>query len=254
MSEAAHLRVLVVDDEPPARRGLKALLAAHADLEVVGEASSGADAIAKIRALQPSLVFLDVQMPEGDGFSVIREIGAERMPATIFTTAFDAYALPAFEADAVDYLLKPYDRERFEQALARARRQLAGDALQQQLARLLERLDGGSRYLQRLSVRQGARTQLVPVANIELFEAEANYVRLWAGEKSVLLRETLSNLEQQLDPARFQRVHRSLIVQVARVIEAESLGSGEYVLRLASGRKITTGRSYREAVQQRLGL
>ena len=183
MSEAAHLRVLVVDDEPPARRGLKALLAAHADLEVVGEASSGADAIAKIRALQPSLVFLDVQMPEGDGFSVIREIGAERMPATIFTTAFDAYALPAFEADAVDYLLKPYDRERFEQALARARRQLAGDALQQQLARLLERLDGGSRYLQRLSVRQGARTQLVPVANIELFEAEANYVRLWAGEQ-----------------------------------------------------------------------
>ena len=162
--------------------------------------------------------------------------------------------MPAFDADAVDYLLKPYDRERFEQALARARRHLAGDALQPRLARLLERLDGGSRYLQRISVRQGARTQLVPVANIEVFEAEANYVRLWVGDKSVLLRETLSALEQQLDPARFRRVHRSLIVQLARVVEAESLGAGEYVLRLASGRKVTSGRSYREAVQQALGL
>jgi two-component system LytT family response regulator len=253
MSEAT-IRTLLVDDEPPARRGLRVLLDAHADVTVVGEARSGAEAIAAIAALKPSLVFLDVQMPDGDGFEVIRQVGVEAMPAVIFTTAFDEYAVPAFDANAVDYLLKPYDRARFEQALARARESLGGRQVQRRLGELLSRLDERSRYLQRIPVKQGTKTQFVPTANVEVFEAEANYVRLWVGDRSVLIRDTLTHLETQLDPARFRRVHRGLIVQLPRVLEAESLFAGEYVLTLQSGRKVTTGRTYRAVVQDALGF
>jgi two-component system LytT family response regulator len=233
---------------------VRVLLDAHHDVVVVGEARSGAEAVAAIAALRPTLVFLDVQMPDGDGFEVIRQVGAEAMPAVIFTTAFDEYALQAFDANAVDYLLKPYDRARFEQALSRARQELAGGDMQRRLADLLDRMDERARYLQRIPVRSGARTQFVPTANIELLEAEANYVRLWLGDRSVLIRDTLTHLETQLDPARFRRVHRSAIVQLPRVLEAESLFAGEYVLTLQSGRKVTTGRSFRAAVQDALGI
>lgn len=251
---ASALRVLIVDDEPPARRGLRALLDAHRDVEVVGEARSGAEAVARIAELAPQLVFLDVQMPEGDGFDVIRQVGAAAMPAVVFTTAFDEYALQAFDANAVDYLLKPYDRARFEQALTKAKQEIAGSDTQRRLADLLNRLDDRARFLQRIPVKSGTKTQFVPTANVEVFEAEANYVRLWVGDRSVLIRETLSRLETQLDPARFRRVHRGMIVQLPRVLEAESLFAGEYVLTLQSGRKVTTGRTYRAAVQEALGI
>ena len=251
---SAKIRALVVDDEPPARRGLRALLEAQPDVTVVGEARTGAEAVAAIAALKPTLVFLDVQMPDGDGFDVIRQVGAAAMPAVVFTTAFDEYAVQAFDANAVDYLLKPYDRARFEQALSRARAGLGSGDSQRRLDAVLERLDERARYLQRIPVKQGVKTQFVPTASVEVFEAEANYVRLWVGDRSVLIRETLTHLETQLDPAKFRRVHRGLIVQVARVLEAESLFAGEFVLTLQSGRRVTTGRTYRAAVQAALGI
>jgi two-component system LytT family response regulator len=253
---APTISVLVVDDEPPARRGLCALLARHVDMKVVGEARSGEEAIEAIRAQRPDLVFLDVQMPEGDGFDVIRAIGVEHMPVVVFATAYDAYALRAFEAHALDYLLKPYDRDRLDATLDRARAQLrqrdAGSG--EGLRALVERLGERPRWLDRLSVSVGSRLRLVDVADIDYFEAEANYVRAHVGARSHLVRTTLTALEGKLDPARFLRVHRSLIVQTARIAEVEPLFAGEYVLFLKDGRRLTSGRTYRAAVQEALRL
>ena len=251
-----RITVLVADDEPPARRGLRALLARQADVHVVGEARSGREAIEAIRSLKPDLVFLDIQMPDGDGFDVVREIGVERMPVVVFATAHDDYALRAFDAHALDYLLKPYDRERFESALHRARARLRPRAKQadERLLALVERLDGRAKYLDRLTVTVGSRMRLVDITDVDYFEAESNYVRAHVGMKSHLVRMTLTALAERLDPARFLRVHRSLIVQLARIAEVEPLFAGEYVLFLKDGRRLTTGRTYRAAVQQALRL
>lgn len=251
---SAPITVLIVDDEPPARRGLRALLEGEPDVTIVGEARSGAEAIAAIEALRPALVFLDVQMPDGDGFDVVRTIGAERMPVVVFATAYDRYALQAFEAHALDYLLKPYDRQRFAAALERARVQLRRRTVDDRLLAFLERVEAPARWLQRLTVRTGARTSFIPVASVDYLEAEENYVRVHVGDRSSLVRETLTALAARLDPARFVRVHRSLVVQVARVTAVESLDAGEYVLVLATGRKLVSGRTYRQAVQEALGL
>lgn len=248
------LTVLIADDELPARVGLRAMLARHSDIHIVGEATSGGETVAAISVKQPDVVLLDVQMPDGDGFSVIRDIGVERMPVVIFSTAFDHHALQAFESQALDYLLKPYDQSRLDAALARARTQREHRQTDNRLAHLLERLDGRSHWLQRIVVRHGARAQFVPTAGLDYLEAEGNYVRLHAGDKSWIVRETLAALESKLDPARFLRVHRSIIVHLPRVVAAESLYAGEYVLTLANGRTVTAGRSYRAAVQGALGL
>jgi two-component system LytT family response regulator len=250
------ISVLVVDDEAPARLGLRDLLQPHADVDVVGEASSGQQAIEAIETLSPDLVFLDIQMPDGDGFDVVRAIGIERMPVTIFATAYDSYALKAFDAHALDYLLKPYDRERFEVALDRARERLRRTRREPdgRLTSFLDQLDARMRYLRRIPVRVGERTRLIDVAEIDYVEAEANYVRLHTARGAPLHRETLTALETRLDPARFLRVHRSLIVQLPRVAEVEGLPSGEFVLYLHGGAHLTTGRTYRTVVQQALGL
>jgi two-component system, LytTR family, response regulator len=250
----ARISVLIVDDEPPARRGLRQLLEEHTDLTIVGEARNGREAIDAIRALKPAIVFLDVQMPEQDGFDVVREIGVEQMPVVIFATAFDQYALAAFEAHALDYLLKPYDRARLDVALDRARLQVKRATVDDRLLAFVDRIESRTRYVQRITVRTGARTQLVPVSSVDYFEAEENYVRLRTGDRSYLIRDTLTGLAERLDPAQFTRVHRSLIVQTSRVVEAESLVGGEYVLLLSTGRKLTSGRTYRAAVQAALGL
>ena len=250
----SRISVLIVDDEPPARRLLRSLLDEQLDIEVVGEARDGTDAISAIRSLRPDLVFLDVQMPGQDGFGVVRTIGAGQMPLVIFATAFDQYALQAFEAHALDYLLKPYDRARFDAALDRARVQLRSQRVDDRLRAFIERIDARPSFLQRITVRNGTRSQFIPVASIDFFEAEENYVRLRVGDRSYLIRDTLTALTARLDARQFVRVHRSLIVQTARVVEVESLFSGEYVLLLSTGRKLTSGRTYRAAVQAALGI
>lgn len=248
------ITVLIVDDEPPARRLLRALLDEQPDVTVVGEARNGTEAISAIQTLQPNLVFLDVQMPERDGFDVVRAIGTAQMPLVIFATAFDQYALQAFEAHALDYLLKPYDRERFDAALNRARAQLRSRSVDDRLRAFIDRIESRPTPTQRISVRNGTRTQLIPVASIDCFEAEENYVRLRVGDRSYLIRDTLTALVSRLDPGQFVRVHRSVIVQTSRVVEVDSLFSGEYVLLLSTGRRITSGRTYRAAVQAALGI
>ena len=261
MEPPRSLSVLIADDEPPARRLVRSLLERHPDVRVVGEARSGREAIAGIGELQPDVVFLDVQMPEGDGFDVVRAVGravgAGRMPVVVFVTAHDEYAVQAFAAHALDYLLKPVERERFDDALERARvqaRRERGPDVDPRLLALVRHLDGPPSYLDRIPVRMGARTRLVDVADVDYFEAETNYVRVHVGPKTYLVRGTLAALEERLDPARFLRVHRSLVVNLRRVVEVESLFGGEYELFLQDGTRLTSGRTYRARVQDALQL
>jgi two-component system LytT family response regulator len=257
MADDDPISVLIADDEPPARRGLRALLEPHADLHVVGEARSGREAVAAVLRLQPDVVFLDVQMPEGDGFEVVRTVGVDRMPVVVFATAYDAYALQAFEAHALDYLLKPYERERLDAVVGRVRaqvRQARAAGTDPRLSAFVRRMEEHSRYLRRVAARVGPRVRLLDVDEVDYFEAEANYVRVHVGGASHLVRETLAALEARLDPARFARVHRSLIVSLDRVVEVEPLFAGEYVLTLRGGTRLTTGRTFRARVQEVLGL
>ena len=219
------IRVLVADDEPLARRGVRQLLARHADMTVVGESRNGPDTLRALDALRPDLLFLDVQMPEMDGFAVLRAHGAERMPAVVFVTAHDQFAVQAFEAHALDYLVKPLNVERFDAALGRVRERLrlieAGD-LARKLAALLEaeRAQRERKGIERLVVPGAAGDLIIPVAEIDWIGADDYYVRLHAGMKSYLLRESLNSLETRLDPARFVRLHRAAMVQLDRVREA----------------------------------
>jgi two-component system LytT family response regulator len=251
------ISVLVVDDEPPARQRICSLIAGQPDFAVVGECGNGRDAVAGIADLQPDLVFLDVQMPELDGFGVVEEIGAGAMPMVVFATAYDEFALRAFEAHAIDYLLKPFDEERFVRALDRARVHLRGSRStgeQERLAALLREVSGQGKRLDRIPVRVGARTRFVELDDVDYMEADDNYVRLHVGERSYLIRETMGALEARLDPARFLRVHRSLIVNVERIQEVESVFAGEYVLFLRNGARLTSARTYRARLQSVLGL
>jgi two-component system LytT family response regulator len=253
------LSVLIADDEAPARRGLRDLLDQHTDLRLVAEARNGREAIEGIQRCRPDIVILDIQMPDGDGFDVLQAIGVDRMPVTIFATAYDAHALRAFEAQALDYLLKPYDRERFASALQRARAQLQGPRGQRgdvdaRLLLLLDEAEQRRGYARRLPVKVGDRIRIVDVHDVEYFEADGNYVRLHMARGPMLVRETLTTLERRLDPARFTRVHRSIVVQTARVAEVEAISSGEYVLFLHGGKRITSGRSYRAAVRSAFGI
>jgi two-component system, LytTR family, response regulator len=250
------MTVLIADDEPPARRYLRSLLAEPGGGEILGEARSGVETVAAIRALRPDVIFLDVQMPEGSGFDVLRELGPEGLPVVVFATAYDTYALRAFEANALDYLLKPFDRARFEMALHRALdqvRRLRGE-VDPRLLSLFRDVEQRARSLDRIPIRNGVRTRLIDADVIDYLEAQGNYVQLHAGKESHLVRETLGALEEKLDPRRFLRVHRSLIVNLDRIVEVESLFAGEYVLFLRDGRRLTTGRSYRARVQEALRL
>ena len=251
------ITVLIVDDEPPARRRIRALLEAEPHVRIAGECGNGRDAIEAIEQHRPDLVFLDVQMPEADGFEVLRALDPERMPVVVFVTAYDQYALQAFDAHALDYVLKPFDRERFATALRRAAVQVQrtrAEGTDARLRALVQELRGEPGALQRLAVRVGSRIRLVDVGEVDYFEADSNYVRVHVGERSHLIRETLSALEGRLDPTRFLRVHRSLILNLSRVVEVEPLFAGEYVLFLRGGVRLTSGRTYRARVQEALGL
>lgn len=240
------LRVLVVDDEPLARERIRELLRACDGIEVVGECADGESAVAAIEAHSPDLVFLDIQMPALNGFDVLEALGAGRLPGIIFITAFDEYAVRAFETGALDYLLKPVTAERFQAALERAsarlvRRGADDDAT---LRALLDRLRADRGHATRFVARDGARITFVNVADVDWIDASGNYARLHAGSRTHLLRETLKSLESRLDPAEFVRVHRSAIVRLERIVSLEPYFHGEYIVTLQDGTKLTASRSY----------
>lgn len=239
------LRVLIVDDELIARRRIRRLLDAD-DYEIVGECGNGLEAVLKIQADTPDLVFLDVQMPEMDGFTVLQTIDAQPMPAVIFVTAYDRYALKAFEVHAVDYLLKPFDDERFAKAIERARAQIQNNTLNDRLMDLLESLKPRPQYIERLVIKAAGRIFFLPVEEIDWIEAADNYVSLHTGRESHLLRETISRLESKLDPKMFLRIRRSTIVNLKRIKELHPLFNGEYAVILASGKELTSSRRYRQ--------
>ena len=237
------MRVLIVDDEPLACERIRTLLGGERDIEIAGECHDGRSAVETIRRTAPDLVFLDVQMPEMDGFAVLAAL--ERMPAVIFVTAFDQFAIRAFEVHALDYLLKPFDRERFHKALARARQ---GD-LDARLRGLIAELRTRKEFTERLVVRAGGRVLFLGVNEVDYIEAAGNYVRLHAGSEEYLYRETMAHLEAALDPARFARIHRSTIVNVSRVKELYPLFRGDFTVVMRDGRRLTLAKSYRARLQ-----
>lgn len=253
---STRLRALVADDEPLARARLRRLLGQFPDLDLVAECGTGEDAVDALHRLAPDVAFLDIQMPDLDGFDVLDSLPRGRQPHVVFVTAHSEHAVRAFEARAADYLLKPVSAERLRQAIERvrfARLPAAGRAVADGDA---AGTDEGSapRYAERIAVPVGARIQLVPVAEIDHVQAQANYVELHVGPRELVLRETMNHLESRLDPARFLRVHRSRIVRLDGIVEAEAHPSGRYALRLRSGVRVVTGRSYAAKVRAVLGL
>jgi two-component system LytT family response regulator len=246
------LTVLLVDDEPLAREGLRILLARDPDIGAIQDAKNGHEAVASIREARPDLVFLDVQMPEMDGFDAVRVVGPESMPAVVFVTAHDQYAIQAFEINAIDYLLKPVTEDRFAKALARVKARLAastGGDTNRQILSLLETMASPTRYLKRLAVRTAGKTILVDAADIDWIEAAENYVQLHTSGGSHLLHVTMSTVEKSLDPAIFLRIHRSVIVNVSRIRELQPVMHGEYAITLASGARLQSGRNYSEKLR-----
>ena len=249
------IRALIVDDEPLARQRLRLLGKDDPDLEWTGECGNGAEALAAVEKDKPDLVFLDVRMPGLDGFEVLEKIPASNIPLVIFTTAYDEHALRAFEAHALDYLLKPIRPERFQAAVARARDLLAcrqaGQAARGLLDLLAERQGAppASRFLSRLTVRTGEKVAVVPVQEIDSIESAGNYVAIHIGKDNHILRETLSALEGQLDPSRFLRISRSAIVNLDRIKELQPAYKGEHVVVLHNGRRLAMTRGLREVEQ-----
>ena len=242
------LRALVVDDEALARQRVRHLLRRAADIEVIGECANGLEAVQAIEDQHPDLIFLDIQMPELDGFGVVEAVGAEQMPPTLFITAYDQFALRAFEVHALDYLLKPFSPERFQQALERARRWCGGAAQGQGPA--LDALVAGYRqerpWTDRILVRQGDRHRLVRTADIQWVEAEDNYVRLHVEGTSHLLRQTMTGLLGRLDPAQFRRIHRSAIVNLDCIRELQPWTGGDAIVVMRDGTRLTLSRTFRE--------
>lgn len=264
---AQPLRVLLVDDEPLARRRLSDLLEKVEDVEIVGTADSGRAAVEAIEAGKPDLVFLDIQMPGLSGLDVVREIGPKNMPVTIFVTAFDQHALAAFELAAMDYLLKPFDDERFFHALQRAREVIRlhkVGALQQSLLTLLQgdspatapQSKAGTKatYLERIAVEMRGQVRVVPVGQIDYITADGAYAELHADDKTYVIRERMQNLEERLDPAQFFRVHRSSIVRLDRVEALYTASGGDYAVRLSNGKKLRVSRGRKAELEKRLGI
>lgn len=277
MTERRRLRVLVADDEPLARERIVDMLRHEPDVEVVGTAENGMVAVEAIRTLEPDLVFLDVQMPGRTGLEVVREIGPERMPATIFVTAFDQYALQAFDVAAIDYLVKPFDDERFEQAFRRARRLLELEGIDRLRGQLLEMLGGGKAnsaavapstttpdgsaiesaprgYLERIAVEMRGKVRVVPVSQIDYITASGPYAELHVGDRVYLIRESMQMLEERLDPAVFFRIHRSAIARLDLIETLLRGAGGDYEVQLRGGIRLRVSRSRREDLERRLGV
>lgn len=238
---ATKIRTLIVDDEPPARSNLTALLRPDPEIEIVGECGGGIEALAEIRSQKPELIFLDVQMPECDGFDVLEMLGSDVHPAVVLVTAYDQYALRAFEAGALDYLLKPFDNARFERALCRAKERIA---LGRDLPRTMERL----------AIKSAGQIMFLRVSEIDWIEAADYYASLHVGARTHLLRRSLSELEQGLDGSAFCRIHRSAIVNLDRVRSLDLNQDGEHELLLDNGTRLRLSRRYRKELQSRLGV
>jgi len=263
----APIRVLVVDDELLARERITDLLAHEPDVEILGTADNGNTAVEAIRAKRPDLVFLDVQMPGKTGLDVVRDVGPDAMPATIFVTAFDQYALRAFDLAALDYLVKPFDDERFEQAFRRARQLIDLREMGKLREQLLAILQQGSTersearpttdatpYLERIAVEMRGKVRVVPVEQIDYITADGPYAELHTGERTHLIRETMHTLEERLDPRHFVRIHRSAIVRLQLVDTLLRGGGGDYEVQLKSGLRLPVSRSRREELERRLGV
>ncbi len=250
------IRALIVDDEPPARAVIRRMLKEHADIEVVGECKNGEEAIECLSSESPDLMFLDIQMPEMDGFTLLEALGDGAMPAVIFVTAYDQYAVRAFEVAAVDYLLKPFDHERFETALQRARvslREKNSEDRTGQVLNLLEQLQAKSEHLERFVIKNNGRVLLVPASEVDWIEVQGNYLRLHAGGSSHMIRETMNNLEKRLDPRKFLRIHRSTMVNIDSVKEMQVHFNEEHLVILKDGSQLTLSRRFRDRVSQFLG-
>ena len=249
-----RIRTLVVDDEPAARAAIRALLGDDPEIHLVGECADGRTALDAIRTETPDLLFLDVQMPEMDGFTLLGRLDSVELPVVVFVTAYDQYALRAFEVHALDYLLKPFDDERFRRAVAHAKQQVRQGKLGALSERLDALLDGVARqYLKRLAIKAGGRVTILGVKDIDWIEAEGDYVKIHAGRAWHLLRETMKHLEAQFDPARFVRIHRSTIVNVERIKELQPYFRGEYVVVLHDGTSLKLSRGYKEHLEAALG-
>jgi two-component system LytT family response regulator len=246
------LTTLIVDDEALAREGLRMLLSQDTEVSAIREAKDGREALASIRSTRPDLVFLDVQMPEMDGFAVLQALGAEQMPAVVLVTAHDRYAIKAFELNAIDYLLKPVTEERFAKSLARAKARIrAGlvDDANRQIIGLLETIASPRRYPRRLSVRSTGRIVFVDVDDVDYVRAAENYVEVHLGRVHHLLHVPMNTLEQALDPEVFLRIHRSTIVNASRIREVKPGAHGEYVVTLEDGTKLQSSRSYSDRLR-----
>jgi two-component system, LytTR family, response regulator len=247
---------LIVDDEPLARRSIRKCLKAFPEFTLIGECGDGASAITAIRDRRPDLLFLDIQLPESDGFQVITEVGKEAMPVTIFVTAYDRYALQAFAAHALDYLLKPFSEDRFRDALQHAKRTLEAGRQRgpnQQLARLLEQLTKKKDYLERIPVPSKGRFLFVNVRDLDWVEAEGNYLRLHGNGTSHMIRGNMNDMERKLDPARFMRIHRSTIINLQRIREVQPWFRGHHRVVMNNGQELKLSRYQKDKLRTLLG-
>ena len=245
----SHIRTIIIDDEPLARDRIKRLLRDEDGVQIVGECGNGTDAVKSISELNPDLVFLDIQMPGKNGFEVIKSLNSKKLPTIIFVTAYDQYALQAFDVHALDYLLKPFNRERIKKAVSRAREHMEhrrlGD-IDERLNSLIADLRGEKKFLDRLVVKSVGRVFFLKSDEIDWIEAAGNYVKLHVGRESHMIRETMNGIEAKLDPEKFLRIHRSTVVNIDRIKELHPMFSGDYAVILRNGTELALSRNYRE--------
>ena len=246
-----NIQTIIVDDERLARERIRLLLKGFPELHLVGECANGAEALRKLVAERIDLMFLDIQMPELDGIALIEKVPAPRLPVVIFTTAYDSFAVKAFELNAVDYLLKPFSKERFRLALSRAKQQLESGDRDRYFAQVMTAVHSvfeKQQYLQRVVVKAGGRVWFLPVGEVQWVESEANYLKVHAGKDTPLIRETLTNFGEKLDPAIFLRIHRSVLVNITFIKEVKPWFNDEYTVVLKDGTQLPVGRTYRKSI------
>lgn len=246
----SKIKVIIIDDEPLAREIIRELLKSEKDIEITAECKNGEEAVERINKHSPHLIFLDIQMPKLNGFEVLAQL--HKLPSIVFVTAFDKYAIKAFEVNAIDYLLKPFDKERFLSALNRAKQTIDSPQslnIENKLESLIKNFEENRKeFIERFVIKSGGRIYFVNTEDIDWFEADGNYIKLHAGNKTELIRETLKNLESKLNPKQFIRVHRSSIVNINSIKELTSWFGNEYKIKLKSGQEITTGKKYKSNI------